>query len=365
MITPGADAKPDRAGHGKRLQQSASNTPRLDDVAARAGVSTATVSRVLNGRVSVTETLRARVLAAVEELGYVAHGAARALASRRTRTIGAIVPTIDNAIFSTSLQTLQERLSQYGYMLLLASSDYNLQREQTETQALLEKGIDGLILIGEVHLPGVYALLGKKQVPYVNIWIHNEESPHPCVGFDNYGAAVQLADYIIDIGHRKIAMVAGINEGNDRAVGRSNGMRDALQRRGLSFHQGFYEERAYTIEEGRKAASAWLSHPSPPTAILCGNDILALGVLFECLNRGIDVPGEISITGFDGLDIAGHVRPALTTVHIPSAQMGSLAADYLLGRIENRTVAEKTRLSTSLVIRGTTAPPRRQPMKQT
>ena len=344
--------------NSKRLQKDAEIAPRLEDVAARAGVSTATVSRVLNQRVSVKEALRNRVLKAVEELGYVPHGAARALASRRTRTIGAIVPTIDNAIFSTSLQTLQDRLSRFGYMLLLASSDYNLEREQKESHALIEKGIDGLILVGETHLPGIYGMLGKMHVPYVNIWIYNESSPHPCVGFDNYGAAVHLAEYLVDIGHRKIAMVAGINEGNDRAVGRSAGVRDALTRRGLAFHEGFYEERQYTIDEGRKAASAWLSHPSPPTAIMCGNDILALGVLFECLNRGIDVPGDVSITGFDGLDLAGHVRPALTTVHIPSAEMGVLAADYLIARLENRTVAEKTRLSTSLVIRGSTAPPR-------
>ncbi len=357
MTAPDSGRDITREPVGKRLQDQEDHTPRLEDVAARAGVSTATVSRVLNRRASVTEALRNRVLKAVEELGYVPHGAARALASRRSRTIGAIVPTIDNAIFSASLQTMQERLSEFGYMLLLASSDYNLEREQKESQALVEKGVDGLILVGESHLPGIYGLLGKKHVPYVNIWIYNDASPHPCVGFDNYGSAVKLADYLIDIGHRRIAMVAGINEGNDRAVGRSTGVRDALARRGLDFHLGFYEERGYSIEEGRKAASAWLSHPSPPSAIMCGNDILALGVLFECLNRGIDVPREISITGYDGLDISGHVRPALTTVHIPSAEMGTLAADYLVARLENRTVAEKTRLDTSLVIRGTTAPP--------
>lgn len=341
-----------------RLQSNSEDTPRLDDVAKLAGVSTATVSRVLNRRKSVTQEMRNRVFQAVEQLGYVPHGAARALASRRSKTIGAIVPTIDNAIFATSLQTLQERLSEFGYTLLLASSDYDLEREQKETQALLEKGVDGLILVGETHLAGVYGLLGKKRVPYVNIWIYNEGSPHPCVGFDNYGAAVQLTDYLIDIGHREIAMVAGVNEGNDRAVGRSRGVRDALRRRGLDFHNGFYEERGYSIEEGRKAASAWLTHPSPPTAIACGNDILALGVLFECINRGIKVPQEMSITGFDGLDICRHVSPALTTVHIPSAEMGTLAADYLIARLDKRTVAEKTRLASSLVIRATTAPPR-------
>ncbi|GJL80496.1 MAG: transcriptional regulator [marine bacterium B5-7] len=346
------------SGDCNRLQNDDNAAPRIKDVAFLADVSTATVSRVLNQPHSVTETLRNRVLKAVGELDYVPHGAARALASRRSRTIGAIVPTIDNAIFATSLQYLQARLSGFGYTLLLASSDYNLEREHKECQTLVEKGIDGMILVGEARGQQTYEVLVKKHIPYINIWIYNPDSPHPCIGFDNYGAAYQLAEYLMDIGHRKIAMVAGINEGNDRAVGRSTGIRDALASRNLKFHNGFYEERPYSIEDGRNTVSAWLSHSSPPTAIACGNDILALGVLFECISRKIRVPEDMSITGFDGIELSAHVTPALTTVSIPSAQIGTLAANYLVARLEDKTTASKTRLSSHLVIRDTTAPPR-------
>ena len=166
----------------ERLQIGTSNAPRLEDVAQHAGVSSATVSRVLNQPEKVTEALRLKVQKAVNELGYVPHGAARALASRRSLTIGAIVPTIDNAIFSCTLQHLQNQISNYGYTLLLASSDYNLERERKECQALIEKSIDGMILVGESHDPAVYNMLIAKQVPYTNIWIYDETSPHPCVG---------------------------------------------------------------------------------------------------------------------------------------------------------------------------------------
>ncbi len=341
----------------KRLQRFRSRSPRLEDVAARAGVSTATVSRVLNRRGSVTPDLKARVETAIRELAYVPHGAARALASQRTRTIGAIVPTIDNAIFATALQQLQKRLSAVGYTLLLASSEYDLGRERDECHALVEKGVDGIILVGTAHDDAVYRLLGATGVPYLTIWSYDESSPHPNIGFDNFGAAARIVDYILDIGHTRVAMVAGINSGNDRARLRSEGVQHALRQRRLGFADGEYIEVEYTFEAGRTAAGVLLDRASPPTAVVCGNDVLALGVLFEALDRGLSVPRDLSITGFDGQALAGHVKPALTTVHIPSAEMGAMAADYIIARLDGRPTAARTCLDTSLVIRDTTAPP--------
>ena len=252
--------------------------PRLADVAKLAGVSTATVSRVLNQPTAVSAQLRKRVHAAVETLGYVPHGAARALASRRSNTIGAVVPTIDNAIFARNIQSLQARLFESGLTLLLASSDYNYEREQREVHALVERGIDGLILVGEARARSVYQLLENKRVPYVNTWIYREDSPHPCVGFDNVQAAYQVGSYLLDIGHRSIAMVAGLRQGNDRAAARVEGITAALAARGISFAPGHLVEHAYKIAEGRRAASQLLASPNRPTAIVCGNDVLALGV---------------------------------------------------------------------------------------
>ena len=244
--------------------------------------------------------------------------------------------------------------------MLLASCDYNQDRERREVQALVEHGIDGLLLIGDSHHKGLYELLHRKQVPYINTYTYSEDSPHPCVGFDNEQAAYQLTSYLLDIGHTNIAMIAGITEGNDRALNRVRGVKRALTERGLHFLPEHYNEWAYEISEGRKAANQLLASPVPPTAIVCGNDILALGALFECLARGIDVPAEMSITGFDGLDLAGQVTLPLTTFHVPSIEMGRRSAEYFIARLNDKPVTDKTKLESSLIIRNTTAPPTKQ-----
>lgn len=341
----------------KRLQTSALARPRLADVARRAGVSTATVSRVLNTPSAVTPPLRASVLAAVETLGYVPHGPARALATQRSETIGAVIPTVDNAIFAHGIQALQERLFEEGFTLLLASSDYDPDREYRQVQSLIERGIDGLMLVGEDHVSEIYELLELKHVPYVNTWMYRAGSPHPCIGFDNRSAAFRIGSYLLDIGHREIAMVAGITNGNDRARDRVAGVQAALAGRGLNFAPGRLSHCPYEIADGRRAASALLDSSDPPTAIICGNDVLALGVMFECRARGVGVPGKVSITGFDDLDLAGHVDPPLTTMRVPSAEMGRRAAEYLLARLDGTPTPDKTELEASLIIRRTTAPP--------
>ena len=331
--------------------------PRLADVARFAGVSTATVSRVLNHPTAVTPQLRERVHAAVDALGYVPHGHARALASRRSNTIGAVVPTIDNAIFARNIQSLQARLFESGRTLLLASSDYNYERERREVQSLVERGIDGLFLVGETRDPSVYRLLESKRIPYVNTWIYREDSLHPCVGFDNAQAAYQIGSYLLDIGHRSIAMVAGIMQGNDRAAERVEGITAAMADRGVRFAPGHLVEHAYEIAEARRAASRLLASPNRPTAIACGNDVLAFGVLFECRARGVNVPRDISITGFDDLDLAANIDPPLTTIRVPAAEMGRRAAEYLLARLDKTPIPEKTELQAALIVRETTAPP--------
>jgi LacI family transcriptional regulator len=347
----------DPVSAGKPSEGISGSQPRLAEVARLAGVSTATVSRVLNQPAAVTPQLRKRVHAAVDTLGYVPHGPARALASRRSNTIGAVVPTIDNAIFARNIQSLQAGLFESGLTLLLASSDYDYEREQHEVQSLVERGIDGMMLVGESRDKSVYHLLESKRVPYVNTWLYREDSPHPCVGFDNAQAAYQIGSYLLDIGHRNIAMVAGVRQGNDRAAARVDGVTAAMAERGFHFAPGHLVEHKYEIAEGRRAASRLLASPNRPTAIVCGNDVLAFGVLFECRARGVHVPREISITGFDDLDLAANIDPPLTTIRVPAAEMGRRAAEYLLARLEKTPTPKKTELQAALVVRETTAPP--------
>lgn len=341
----------------RRARDAGAGTPRLEDVARLARVSTATVSRVLNRPSAVTPELRKSVQQAVENLGYVPHGAARALASRRSNTIGAVIPTVDNAIFASSVQALQACLYDAGLTLLLASSDYDYERERRQVQSLIERGIDGLIMVGERRDGSVYELLEMKQIPFVNTWIYDDASPHPCIGFDNRRAAHQVASYVLDIGHRRVAMVAGITVGNDRAAERVEGVRAALAERGASLAPGHLLEHAYEYAEGRRAASQLLATRPRPTAIVCGNDILALGVLFECRARGLEVPGDVSITGFDDLELAANVDPPLTTMRVPATEMGRRAAEYLLSRLNDMPAPDKVELDVTLIVRASTSPP--------
>jgi LacI family transcriptional regulator len=329
------------------------------DVAAEAGVSTATVSRALSRPGQVRAELLDRVRNAIGRLGYVPSGAARSLVSRRSNAVGVIVPTVDNAIFAKAIQSLQQTLDTARYRLLVATSEYDAQREVTELQALLEHGVDGIVLVGATHEQGVDTLLASTATPFVKTWTYSATGPDPTIGFDNRAAMARLAAYLLDLGHRRIAMIAGLTRHNDRAAERVSGVRDALAGRGLVLRPELLLERPYSIAEGRAALRHLLRLPQPPTAVVCGNDVLAFGALFESEALNVAVPDRLSITGFDDLDLAAHLPPGLTTMRVPSTEMGRLAAEYLLARIEGAVVPERVQLEAELVVRGSTGPVRR------
>lgn len=340
----------------KRFQNSI-RAVTLDDVAREAGVSPATVSRVLNRPETVRTALREAVRGAVDRLGYTPHGAARALASRRSQTIGAIVPTVDNAIFARCLDALQRRLDAAGYVLLLATTEYDPARETAEVQALLERGVDGILLVGGERDPAIYARLAARRVPFVTTWVYDPGAGRPCIGFDNRRAARHVTNHLADLGHKIFAMIAGLTRHNDRAAERVVGVREALAARGLALPAERLVERPYAIAEGRHAMRMLLRGSETPTAVVCGNDILAIGALLECLAQGVAVPGAVSITGFDDIDLASHLQPPLTTLRVPSAAMGERAADYLVSCLAGRTTPPHVELEVELILRGTTAPP--------
>lgn len=329
----------------------------IREVAEAANVSIATVSRALNAPDRVNPELRRRVTEAVDRLGYVAVGAARALASRRTGAIGALVPTLDNAIFAECINALQLRLDDHGYVLLVASADYDPRRESRELKALVERGIDGVLLVGTEHSPEVYRLLNATAVPAVITWSCDAQSSVPCIGFDNRAAARRLCDHLLELGHRHIAMMAGLRQGNDRAAARVDGVRDALRARGLDLTPERLCERPYTVADGRNALRHLLAAPERPTAVICGNDVLAFGALFEAAAHGLSVPRDLSITGFDDLDLAAQMVPPLTTVRVPAAEMGRRAADQLVGVARGETPPRVTELEAAIVLRGSTAAP--------
>jgi len=203
----------------------------------------------------------------------------------------------------------------------------------------------------------VLRMLDTQQIPYVLTWALDAAGRHPCVGFDNRAAAIRIAGHLLDLGHRDFAMISGITLGNERASERLEGVRQALSARGLSFAPGRVVEKPYTLSAGREGLREVLRGATRPTAVVCGNDVQAIGALAECHAQGIAVPREISVTGFDDLEMAAVVTPALTTVHFPTAELGTYAAQHLLARLAGKPFAARTELPVSLVVRASTAAP--------
>lgn len=338
-----------------------SRTPNVEDVARAAGVSTATVSRALNKPDSVRPALRAQVLAAVERLGYMAHAGARALSLRRSGTVGVIVPTVDNAIFARGLQAFQQRMAQADNVVLLAFSDYDAAQEEVQARTLLARGVDALALTGISQSASLMALLAQRGLP----WVHTGSFPAPagaaCVGFRNRESIMRAVRYLLDIGHRRFAMLAGVSADNDRAAERIAGVREALAGASLTLAPEALVESTYSLQAAREGTRALLAVRPAPTALLCGNDVLAWGALLECQAQGIAVPQQLSLVGFDDLEMSRQWLPALTTVHVPTEGMWTMAAQYLIDRIDGKLAAPlQQEIATELIVRGSTAAPARR-----
>ena len=330
----------------------------LADVARRAGVSAATVSRVLNHPAKVSAEIRERVGRAMSELDYVRDGAARALASRHSLTIGHVVPTLGIGIFAAGVDALQRRLEEFGYQLLVAASDYDEVKEARQVRALIERGVDGIALVGHRHAPEVYEMLRSRKLPYVNSYQFDGRNPHPCIGFDNRSGAFNLTGHLVDHGHRRFGIITAPPGLNDRIAARLKGILDCLGEHGIAASARHIVEVPQTIIAGRGATRALLAAHPGITAICCTTDTLAVGALCECRELGVGVPEDVSVTGFSDLEIVSQLDPPLSTVRIPTDQIGTRIADFLLDRIAGKTGPNKVELEASVVIRGSTGPAR-------
>ncbi len=329
---------------------------RLSDVARVAGCSAATVSRVLNAPETVNREARSRVEAAVRDLGYTRNGAARALRSRRSQMVGVILPTLKQSIYADFIGTLQDELARETYALVVTTSDYSPDRELFQARLLVERGIDGLVLVGHTHRPELYDLLQVQDLPFVTTYTFWPGLDHPVVGFDNFAAMGSIVDHLCDLGHRDFAVLSGFRIDNDRVEQRVAGAVARLAERGIDLPADRIVEAALSIEGGRRGAGSLLD-AGQATALICTGDVLAYGALIECRARRIDVPGSLSIVGYDSLQSSAHVLPALTSLEIPAEEMARRAAAYILARLAGRSHPARIEIQPRLILRDTTAPP--------
>ena len=347
------DPRRQRTSHAPASRSSAK------DVARLAGVSTATVSRALNLPDQVDPETRERVRSAVDKLRYLPHGAARALRSRRSDMIGAVVPSFDYALYARTTSSLQRALDERGYSLVLAAHHYDLANEVRLTEQLVRHAVDAFVYVGSDHDPALYRLLNDYGRPYVLTWGVDATGRHPSIGFDNQAATFSLTRYLIELGHRRFALISAPVDGNDRARERGAGVRSALAASGLALDQRFVRHGPISLAAGTAAMHELLRLPRRPTAVVATNDVFAVGAMIACREAGIVIPEQLSIAGVDNTDLGATQTPGLTSVRTPIVEIGAAAAEQLIARLEGGPAELQQVLPFELMQRGTTAPPPR------
>jgi LacI family transcriptional regulator len=329
----------------------------IEDVARAAGVSTATVSRVLSKPELVRSSTRETVMQAVRALDYQPDAAARALASGRTHTVGCVIPTLDHAIFARSTQAMQTTLAQCGYQLLVASYEYDPLAEFEVVRALQQRGVDALVLVGTDHAPRLWKALRDWGKPTLLTWSCDPRLPS--IGFDNEAVARMGTEHLLSLGHRRIGVISGLTAHNDRARSRIEGVRQALRKAGLKLNPNLITEEVFNYDGGRLGLRKLMAARNPPTAIACGNDLLAAGAVLEAQRMNLRVPEDISICGIDDQELAEAMNPGLTTISLPTRDLGRIAAKSVLSAIAGEGIAMQSLLPFELVVRGSTAAPAR------
>jgi LacI family transcriptional regulator len=348
----------------RRPRRATGASVKLEDVARRAGVSTASVSRALNTPNLVSSELRDRITKAAQDLKWVPNGVAKALASLRTRTIGVMIPTLSHQNFATLIEALQQDLAAAQYTLVLCCMAVSEELRLQQARKLVEQGVECLVLVGESHPEAVFDLLISQSVPYVITYTSGRDPRHVCIGFDNYAASARLTEHLLELGHHDFGMVVHQSDGNDRIQQRIAGVRDTLAQAGIAVRpQHFVRVNSRYIASGREAMRKILSDDRLcPTALICTNDYIATGAMIEAKRLGLRIPDELSIVGFDDTDMSAHLDPPLTTIRVPSRLMGEEIARYIIAHLETGVVKPPSVLSAEMIVRSSTAaPPLRAP----
>ncbi|WP_029009503.1 LacI family DNA-binding transcriptional regulator [Azospirillum halopraeferens] len=304
----------------------------IRDVAERAGVSIATVSRVLNGAGTAAPDTAERVRTAVAELGFRPNRIGSSLKAARTRTLGVVIPSLSNPVFADSVAGVQDAAADAGYSLLIASTDYDPGREAQAVESLLSHRVEGLVLtVADADGSAVLDTLDAADLPYVLVYNQPRASGRPFVSVDNVAAARTMVERMIALGHTRIGMVAGRFRQSDRSRLRHDGYRAALDTAGLAPGPLIEVDFADAAPERRLAVR--LDGPDRPTALFGSNDLVALATVRALRDLGLAVPADVSVTGFDGIAVGALVSPALTTLVQPARAMGARAMQDLLAHL--------------------------------
>ncbi|MFF6928198.1 LacI family DNA-binding transcriptional regulator [Streptomyces californicus] len=321
----------------------------IKDVAAEAGVSVATVSRVLNGHPSVSQEARTRVLAAVEALGYRPNAVARSLRTAQTRTLGLVISDVLNPYFTELARFVEEEARALGYSVIIGNADERPDLQDHHVRTLIDRRIDGLLVSpadGGTPLLRDVALSGTPMV-FVDRWIPGIDVP--VVRADGTGAVRDLVAHLHGLGHRRLAIIAGpaaTTTGDERV----EAFRGALRDHGLALPDAYIGQGDFQAASGRRATERFLELAEPPEVVFAADNLMALGALDAIRARGLRVPDDIALAAFDDIPWFVHTGPPITAVAQPTADLARAAVRALADRIEGRTPQSVT-LPARLVVR--------------
>jgi LacI family transcriptional regulator len=331
----------------------------MKDVAQRAGVSISTVSHVINETRFVSDELRERVLRAMRVLDYQPNVVARSLRTKRTQMVALVIPDITNPYFPEVARGVQDMAEQHDYSVILCNTDRMLSREVRFLKTLRRQRVDGLILNPSGVTSTNLRELQEAQIPVLLIGSQIDHPEFDVVMVDNVKGAWHAVKHLIDLGHRRIGLVGG-SRATSSGEQRFQGYIQALTDHGLPIDEDLITEGPFTHEGGHECMKQLLSLPSLPTAAFASSDVMAIGALMAVQEASLQVPGDLSLVGFDDIIVASITTPKLTTVAQPKYQTGEMAARLLFNRIESASPPQRQKvvLDHELVVRGSTAPPR-------
>jgi LacI family transcriptional regulator len=328
------------------------------EVAAEAGVSFATVSRVINNDTHVRPETRQRVLVAMQHLGYVANRQARMLAGGKSNTIGLLVPDLGTGYIGEIIRGIDTELNWNDLDLVLYTTHRTATKEANYVANLAHGMVDGLLLVLPRNPADYIETLTRRNFPFVLIDHQGTVESCPAVGATNWQGAYTATEYLIALGHRRISFITGSLD-LGCAQDRLKGYRSALRTHHIPEAPELVYEGNFFQPDGYAGACALLDLPDPPTAIFASNDVMAMGVMDAVRNRGLRVPDDISVIGFDNIPQSAMVYPPLTTVQQPLEQMGRVAAQMLISILNNvEKDTNRIELPTELIVRGSTSFPK-------
>lgn len=302
--------------------------PRIEDVARLAGISPITVSRALRLPDMVSPRTRARVAAAVEQLGYVANHSASSLASRRSGVVAVLVPTIGNSIFAETVRGVSDAVSEFGLQILLGDYGYSVKRERALLRTLAARQPEAMVIVGLVEADSERRLLKSLGIPVIETWDLTDQPIDTVVGFSNADAGAKVARHFLATGRKRFAFGGG---GDARSLARREGFCQAAASLGQSPYC-IQTEGPAEAGEGRAILADIIENAPGTDAIFLSNDVLAVGALLEARDRGVDVPGQLGIVGLGDLEIGRAMRPRLSTISVGAYDIGRHAGGVAVRR---------------------------------